>query len=401
MPNYLTPGVYIEEVPSGARPIGMVGTSTAGFLGVAPNPSAPVNEAVACNNLTQFLEKFVGDSSEVTPLRLAVQGFFENGGGRCYVVNVGKSGSIAGDARKRTGITCFEPIDEIAIVAAPGYCDAASYSALQQHCAALKDRFAILDAPEKVDNIDALKKEIRAGGTSETPSGESEKETPPKSSGGSHGMRPQTDDNGYSAFYFPWIRVAGGLACPPSGHVAGIYARTDATRGVHKAPANERVYGALDLTYALTDAEQGELNRLGVNCIRSFSLGGIRVWGARTLADESSPMRYIPVRRLTTAIEESILESTRWVVFEPNDERLWKSLARDVTAFLTLLWRDGALKGTRPEEAFFVKCDAENNPPESIDGGRLVIDIGIAPVKPAEFIIFRISQWAGAPEVEA
>lgn len=404
MPNYLTPGVYIEEVPSGARPIGMVGTSTAAFLGVAPSPTAPLNEAVACNNPTQFLEKFVGDSSEMTPLRLAVQGFFDNGGGRCYVVNVGKNGSIAGDPRKRTGITCLEPIDEIAIVAAPGYCDANSYSVLQQHCAALKDRFAILDAPERVENIDALKKEIRAGGPVESAPAGAEKDATPapvKSAGAGQGMRPQTDDNGYSAFYFPWIRVAGGLACPPSGHIAGIYARTDATRGVHKAPANEKVIGALDLNYALTDAEQGELNRLGVNGIRSFSLGGIRVWGARTLADESSPMRYIPVRRLTTAIEESILESTRWVVFEPNDERLWKSLIRDVTAFLTLLWRDGALKGARPEEAFIVKCDAENNPSDSIDAGRLVIDIGIAPVKPAEFIIFRISQWAGAAEVEA
>jgi hypothetical protein len=400
MPTYLTPGVYIEEVLGNSPAIGAVGTSTAGFLGVAPSPTAPLNEAVACNNLTQFLEKFVGDSTEIAPLRLAVEGFFGEGGSRCYVVNVGKNGSITGDPRKRTGISCFEPIDEIAIVAAPWYCDAASYSVLQQHCALLKDRFAILDAPQHVENIDALKKEIRGGGPAEAPPADKDA-APPKAPPVSQGLRPPTDDSGYSAFYFPWIIVPGGHPCPPSGHMAGIYARTDATRGVHKAPANERIRGAINLTYALTDAEQGELNRRGVNCIRSFCVGGIRVWGARTLADESSQMRYVPVRRLTTMIEESILEGTRGVVFEPNDERLWKNLIGSVSGFLKTLWRDGALKGATQDQAFFVKCDAENNPPESIDAGRLVVDIGIAPVKPAEFIIFRISQWNGAAEVEA
>jgi uncharacterized protein len=181
---------------------------------------------------------------------------------------------------------------------------------------------------------------------------------------------------------------------PPSGHVAGIWARTDGRRGVHKAPANEVVMGALGLTYRVTDAEQAELNPRGVNCIRFFAREGIRVWGARTLAASSSEWRYLNVRRLFNMIEESIAESTRWIVFEPNDVTLWKSIRRDVSAFLTRLWRDGALMGTTPEEAFFVQCDSETNPPEVIDAGEVHTVIGVAPVKPAEFIVFRISQSA-------
>ena len=188
---------------------------------------------------------------------------------------------------------------------------------------------------------------------------------------------------------------------PPSGHIAGIWARTDATRGVHKAPANEMVRGALNLTYQLTRAELGVLNPQGVNCIRLFPSAGILVWGARTLAESSSEYRYLNVRRLVNMIEESIDEAMRWVVFEPNDQSLWKRIRRDVGAFLTMLWRDGALKGATPEEAFFVKCDEETNPPEVINEGRVVTLIGIAPVKPAEFVIFRISQWEGGTEVES
>jgi phage tail sheath protein FI len=171
-------------------------------------------------------------------------------------------------------------------------------------------------------------------------------------------------------------------------------------RGVHKAPANEPIRGALGVTYLMTDAEQGELNEQGVNCIRFFTREGIRVWGARTVADGSSEWRYLNVRRLFNMIEESIKLSTRWIVFEPNDRTLWKSIRRDINAFLTRLWRDGALMGRTPEEAFFVQCDEETNPPESIDAGIVVTVIGIAPVKPAEFIVFRISQSAAGTEVE-
>jgi phage tail sheath protein FI len=186
---------------------------------------------------------------------------------------------------------------------------------------------------------------------------------------------------------------------PPSGHIAGIWARTDATRGVHKAPANEPIRGALNLTYHLTRAELGELNQAGINCIRFFAQEGIRVWGARTLADDPE-WRYLNVRRLFNMIEESVAENTRWIVFEPNDYTLWKSIRRDISAFLTGLWRDGALMGQTPEQAFFVKCDAETNPPDVIDRGMVVTLIGIAPVKPAEFIVFRIAQHRSGTEVE-
>jgi hypothetical protein len=168
---------------------------------------------------------------------------------------------------------------------------------------------------------------------------------------------------------------------------------------VHKAPANEIVRGAVGLTRRLTRSEQAELNPEGVNCIRIFGREGIRVWGARTLA-ESSEWRYLNVRRLFNMIKESIAENTRWIVFEPNTYTLWKSIRRDVSAFLTGLWRDGALMGRTPEEAFFVKCDQETNPPDVIDAGRVVTLIGIAPVKPAEFIVFRLSQVQSGAETE-
>jgi len=188
---------------------------------------------------------------------------------------------------------------------------------------------------------------------------------------------------------------------PPSGHVAGIYARTDQRRGVHKAPANETVIGALGLERMVTRDEQGTLNKAGVNVIRFFPDQGIRLWGARTLADESSEWRYVPVRRLVNMIKESIENGTRWTVFEPNDPTLWKSVERNVRAFLMTLWRQGALFGEKPDEAFFVRCDSETNPPASVDAGQLVTEIGIAPVKPAEFIVFRLGMIAQDPEVGA
>jgi len=182
---------------------------------------------------------------------------------------------------------------------------------------------------------------------------------------------------------------------PPSGHVVGIYNRTDAERGVHKAPANEVVLGAINLKNNLTKGEQDTLNPQGVNCIRSFPGRGIRVWGARTLSNDGS-WRYINVRRLFNFVGASLDAGMQWVVFEPNDSTLWAKVLRDVNSFLRVVWRSGALFGTTPEQAFYVKCDEELNPPEIRDLGQLIIEVGLAPVKPAEFVIFRISQWAGA-----
>jgi hypothetical protein len=410
----MTPGVYVEEVSTGPRPIQAVGTSTAGIVGVAPDATAHVNEVVAINNWTQFLREYASKSVNSTPLSHAVFGFFMNGGLRCYVVNVGADGTLAGDKSGRKGIKLFEQVDEIAIVCAPGYTDAANYEDVLSHCESLKDRVAILDPPPDVKDIDLLKKVGTVPAPSDTPSrprkpkdGSPPPPDSPPPDAPAAGLKPRLSDGGFGCFYFPWIQVRDPLnpskivAVPPSGHLAGVFARTDSTRGVHKAPANEGIRGALGLTYQVTKAEQGDLNQLGVNCLRFFPREGIRIWGARTLADGASEWRYLNVRRLFNMIEQSIIQSTRWVVFEPNTLTLWKSIRRDISAFLMRMWRDGALMGASPEEAFFVQCDEETNPPESIDAGLVVAVIGIAPVKPAEFIVFRIGQHAGGAQVEA
>jgi phage tail sheath protein FI len=400
MPSYLSPGIYVEETDSGAHPIEAVGTQTAGFIGTAPNPDARPGEAVAINNWSQFTRIFARDGDPSTDLANAVQGFFLNGGSRCYDANIPKNGSIAG---KNGGIDALNAIDEIAIIAAPGRTDTASQTALLDAAEQMKDRVAILDAPPTADDVEALTRASAVAG--DTTPGDTPPPKPPK--GQTAGLRPRDSDGGYGAFYFPWLRVRDAIdadkivSAPPSGHMAGIYARTDAERGVHKAPANVIVRGALGLTQLVSRAEQDVLNPAGVNCIRFFTREGVRVWGARTLAPASSNWRYLNVRRLFVMIEESIAISTRWVVFEPNDRPLWKAIQRDVGAFLTLLWGQGALAGSRPEEAFFVKCDEETNPPEVIDAGQVVVVIGIAPVKPAEFVIFRIGQTPTGATVES
>lgn len=403
MPNYLSPGVYIEEVSTGARPIEAVGTSTAGFVGVAPDQSAYPRKAEAVNNWTEFLKKFGSAGGPSTHLAQAVFGFFLNGGRRCYVVNLGEANTITGDGKGRKGIDLLEEVDEVAIVAAPGFSDVASHEALLSHCEKLRDRVAILDTPKEVADISQLTKVATASVS------KPDEDERARSIDGDQlsGLRPRQSDNGFGAIYFPWITVRDPISAnelvevPPSGHMAGVYARTDATRGVHKAPANEVIRGALNVRYRVTHDEQGELNPNGINVIRFFSNEGIRVWGARTVASGSSQWRYLNVRRLFNMIEESIARSTRWIVFEPNDAPLWKSIRRDISAFLTILWRQGALMGQSAEEAFFVKCDEETNTPESIEAGMVIVVVGLAPVKPAEFVIFRVSQGAGGAERES
>jgi uncharacterized protein len=414
--SYLAPGVYVEEVPSGARPIEAVGTSTAAFVGAAPQADARLNEAVAVNNWSEFMRSFVKpENTEYSALAQAVHGFFLNGGGRCYVVNVGPGQAIVGDAKGRKGLDVLEAIDEVAIVAAPGYTDPASQDALLSHCEKLRDRFAVLDAPAleagasivQLTQVAQVGSEPRKSKPAESAGSGVAAEAAPASATPRGGLRARASDGGYGALYFPPLRVRNALNAsqlvdtPPSGYVAGIYARSDAQRGVHKAPANETVRGALGVSYQVTQQEQETLNPQGVNCIRFFLNEGVRVWGARTLAASSSEWRYVPVRRLFNMIEESIGQATRWVVFEPNDVSLWKRIIRDVRAFLMLLWRQGALMGRTPEQAFFVKCDEETNPPEVIDAGQVVIVIGIAPVKPAEFVIFRIGQGVEGTQADS
>ncbi|MEA2131380.1 MAG: uncharacterized protein QOJ85_4271 [Solirubrobacteraceae bacterium] len=211
---------------------------------------------------------------------------------------------------------------------------------------------------------------------------------------------PAMPNNPYATLYWPWIEVkhpitGANIVMPPCGHVAGVWARTDGTRGVQKAPANETLMGAVDLEFTATDGDSDLLNPDGVNVIRGFTGRGTLIWGARTLAVNTAPeWKYINVRRLFNFVEASILNGTNWAVFEPNDELLWGQLRVSVANFLMGVWRDGALFGATPDQAFFVKCDADTNPPDLIDGGQVNIHIGIAPVKPAEFVVFQISQYA-------
>ena len=214
-------------------------------------------------------------------------------------------------------------------------------------------------------------------------------------------------DSAFGALYYPNVVIGNPLArpgatngelyltVPTAGHVAGVWARTDAGRGVWKAPANEALRGIVRLENDVTSGEQDLLNPDGVNCIRSFGSYGTKIWGARTLAKTDPSWRYINVRRLFNFVEESIKRGTQWAVFEPNDFDLWQRVKRNITSFLRGLWTQGALVGATPEQAFYVLCDESNNPPSSVDEGRLIVEIGIAPVKPAEFVIFRISQWQG------
>ena len=506
MPTYLTPGVYVEEVDRGTKPIEGVGTAVAAFLGIAEK--GPVGKATMVANWTQFVNIF-GGFIPGAYLAHSVYGYFNNGGTLAYVVRIGgeaeggaaptpqaeltakggqatikalpkpgapdgvsvnvtagdddsftitvKAGTTEekfeglnlskgaknafdvvnkgstlvqleelkvaglnlaerapapgtyplalpsatttavvpvtpadyeGDVTQRDGLGGLEAVDEITMVLAPdamaaykaGIIDMDGLKAIQlamiAHCERLGDRVAIIDAPPDLNAQEVQDWRMNIAGY----------------------------DSKYAAMYYPWINVADPtpnapattISVPPSGHIAGVWARNDSERGVHKAPANEVIRGVISLPINLTNSEQSVLNPNGVNCLRVFAGRGIRIWGARTLSSDAS-WRYLNVRRLFNYVEKSIERGTQWAVFEPNDQMLWSKMRRDINSFLKNVWREGALFGATPEQAFFVKCDEENNPQETRDVGQLIIDIGIAPVKPAEFVIFRIGQYA--PEV--
>ncbi|HVL99047.1 MAG TPA: phage tail sheath subtilisin-like domain-containing protein [Egibacteraceae bacterium] len=528
MPTYLSPGVYVEEVPSGSAPIEGVGTAVAAFVGVAEQ--GPVNEPILVTNWSQFTQTF-GSFVEGSYLALSVYSFFMNGGGSCYVVRVGANGSppaaraelmagtgdkrlaayrvtalpegpagnnltvevadastdgkaadkgggdkgsdkggapkteddtfkllvkdggqvveefdrvtvkqgsqnvltvvnaqsqfirieeatgtvlakptkgsvalsgggastqaqlapddYVGNAADRTGFGGLEAVDPVTMVCVPdlmaayqkGLIDLEGVQAVQlamiAHCELMGDRIAILDPPPGLNAQQIREWRVDKAGY----------------------------DSKFAALYWPWIKVfdpASGdnVFVPPSGAMAGIWGRNDDTRGVHKAPANEVVRGAIALETQITKNEHDLLNPEGINCIRAFPGRGIRVWGARTLSSDAE-WRYLNVRRLFNYLEESILSGTQWVVFEPNDHALWAKIRRTISAFLVNEWRKGALFGQNPDQAFYVKCDDETNPAESIDAGMVLCEIGVAPVKPAEFVIFRLSQFSGGTALVA
>jgi phage tail sheath protein FI len=254
----------------------------------------------------------------------------------------------------------------------------AAVDALIAHCEQARFRFALIDPPENV----ALA-EVRA-------------------------FRSRFD-SGYAALYYPWLRIIDPvqgpdpglpptpLDVPPSGAVAGILARSDSERGVHHTPVNQVVRGITELVRPVSAVEQEVLKPEGVNTLRFFEGRGNLVWGARTVSSDPE-WKYVNVRRLFIYLEHSIEKSTQWAVFEPNDERLWTTIQGRIEAFLTSIWRSGALRGSTPEEAFFVRCDRTTMTQNDLDNGRLVCEVGIAPVRPAEFVIIRIGQWtADAP----
>jgi uncharacterized protein len=522
MVNYRSPGVYIEEVEAGSRPIEGVGTAVGAFLGIAAD--GPFNTPVLVANWGQYVKEF-GGWVEGAYLPLAVFNFFNNGGGACYVVRLGANGGSGsprasaeltssakagvgvyriearqsgargegisvevthnasgkpsqsggdggdgasggdtftvvvkqngqpaetfqdlttkrgkrnvatvineesrlvkveetgsaspaermpssgevvlagggpvlsrlatddylGDAAARSGLGGLEAIDDVTMIAAPdlmatyeqGHIDLDAVQAVQQglidHCQNMKDRMVILDPPPGLSA-----QQVREWRREKA-----------------------RYDSKFATLYWPWVKVFDPSSqtnklIPPSGLMAGIWGRNDDTRGVHKAPANEVVAGALDIETNITRAEHDSLNPEGINVIRAFPGRGIRVWGARTLSSDPA-WRYVNVRRLFNYIESSILNGTQWAVFEPNDLDLWQRLSRTVNSFLLGLWRNGALFGATPAEAFYVKCDSETNPPDVVDAGQVVIEVGVAPVKPAEFVVFRIAQYASGGGLE-
>jgi phage tail sheath protein FI len=271
-----------------------------------------------------------------------------------------------GNRAEPQGLAALEldPYRDVALVYAPNVGKEIALK-IVSHCELMKFRFAAIDC-QKSQTVNSLD--------------------------------PRTDltDSSYAAFYYPWIfisdpRTGARKLVPPGGHALGVYARTDSDRGVFKAPANETVRGALDLEFDINDSLQDQLNPRGVNAIRRFPGRGIRVWGARTLTSNAL-WKYVSVRRLFIFLERSIYEGTQWVVFEPNDPRLWARVTDTIRLFLRTQWRLGALYGRTEEQAFFITCDERVMTQDDILNGRLICEIGIAPVRPAEFVVFRIFQ---------
>jgi len=296
---------------------------------------------------------------------------------------------MSGGPEERTGLFTLETVDEVDLLAAPDVLWLYSknsgggsgpfstikdvevvHDAIVSQCERLGDRFALLDSPFP-DDADRTR-EYRL-----------------------------SFDTGFAALYFPWISMEQGgsrLTVPPSGHVAGVVARCDADMGVHRPPANEVVRDAEDLAVLLRDEDIGYLNAEGINCLRTSSTRGLRVWGARTMSSDPQ-LKYVNVRRILNSINKAMNTDLQWVVFEPNTVSLWKTVTRNVTNFMLGLWRQGYFTGSTPEEAFFVKCDDETNPPGERDAGRMNVEIGVAPVRPTEFVVLRVAQeMQGASE---
>lgn len=345
------------------------------FSGCSLNPLAPdylpaMGEKSTLAALTLELEEktddllvLLGGTADSNGLTIFLTG---GTNGSLEGINAGTFNGTDGGPGNRTGIEAFQEISDVSIMAVPGVTDANVQAKLIAHCENLGSRFAVLDAPLDCTAVDALNTHRSAYDTS------------------------------YAALYAPWVQVYDPLLkrpafLPPSGSVCGIYARVDTERGVHKAPANESIRECTGLAVQYNEAEQGKLNPNGVNLIRAIPGQGIRVWGARTCSSDGN-WKYVNVRRLFIFLEESIRANTGWVVFEPNDESLWSRVKGTISLFLETQRRNGALMGATPEEAYYVNVGTGTMTQDDILNGRLICEIGVAPVRPAEFVTFRITQ---------
>jgi phage tail sheath protein FI len=370
----LAPGVYIEE-KAPIRRIEGVGTQTALLIGVTdkgpelqtavtsydgfvdafgspiPEPSAAIREKWIAND----------EGGQWWQFSSSVKGFFDNGGQQAVIKRIPAINPADLTPDHFTAvIQSLTDTPEFSLCAISGMWSAKIQAALIERCESHGDCFAILDSPPALDiaGIRAFRKQY---------------------------------DSSYAALYYPWVDIDG-LEVAPSGHIAGIYARSDRAHGVHKAPANEEIIGINKLARGISTADQALLNPEGINALRFFPGQGNRVWGARTLS-RNPEWKYVNVRRLLTYFERSIEEGTQWVVFESNNEQTWANVRVAVSDFLVNAWRNGALIGQTAEKAFFVSCDRSTMTQNDLDNGRLICLIGVAVVKPAEFVIFRIGQW--------
>ncbi|MEZ5332733.1 MAG: phage tail sheath subtilisin-like domain-containing protein [Thermoanaerobaculia bacterium] len=394
----------IDEQSVAQRVLEGVPTSFACAAGVTekgPEDGVPV----LVESLAQFEETFGGPLPEPGPdaveawglweggrwwlLHHAVRGFFDNGGDRLWVSRVRPTGGDSGTLETLTpedflgsadgargGVLALGAVDDGSICFVPGLWAPTVQEALVELCERRGDRFAVLDAPAGASPQEVLDQR-----------GELESRLPAAT---------------LAALYYPWLEVAdpadasSRLVVPPSGHVAGVLARVDRERGVWEAPANEAVRGAVSLERRLTDGEVEALAPRGINPLREMADRGVRIWGARTLA-AASPWRYVGVRRYLTYLEQSLGRGTEWAVAEPNDDRLWHHVESVAESFLMQEWLRGALQGTRPEEAFFVRCDQTTMTREDIDSGLLICQVGVAPLRPAEFVTFRFAHRVRRP----
>jgi len=385
MPEYLAPGVYVEETSFRSKSIEGVSTSTTGFVG--PTCKGPTTGTPEL--LTSFgdFERIYGGyenlqfsgGEAINYIATAVKNYFDNGGSRLYVARVTTDRAEPGAAAYKAPLAALGAIEDISIIAAPGYSSFAANNrqGIQNALIAHAERsgayrIAVLDTPRAQTPTAALSVKSRV-------------------------------DSSYAALYYPWVFVSNPLAqpgnkniaqeilLPPSGFVCGIYARTDKTRGVNKSPANETVRGALRLEIDIGLADQERLNRNGVNCLRFFPGHGNLLWGARTTSSDPE-WEYVNTRRYLIYLEHTIDRSTQWAVFENNGPQLWAKMRESVSSFLYNEWVSGALLGVSADEAFFVRCDRTTMTQDDLDNGRLICLIGVSALKPAEFIVFRIGQ---------